>query len=218
MAEELRSEEEQLDAIKRWWGENGKSLIAGVVLAGAGVFAFKAWQNYDASQSEAASLRYQQLVSLVSQPTLDDAGTQQARKLIGELESNHGDSLYTQMAHLLDASMSVKAEDLDMAAKALQSVRDSSDDSYLQGLASLRLARIEVGRGDNDKALSLLKNPPAPLAAQAAAVRGDALVAQDKRDEAIMAYQEASSLSQQSGQPIYGLDLKLADLAAESSS
>ncbi|WP_158774754.1 YfgM family protein [Cobetia sp. L2A1] len=218
MAEELRSEEEQLDAIKRWWGENGKSLIAGVVLAGAGVFAFKAWQNYDASQSEAASLRYQQLVSLVSQPKLDEAGTQQARTLIGELESNHGDSLYTQMAHLLDASMSVKAEDLDAAAKALQSVLDNSDDSYLQGLASLRLARIEVERGDSDKALSLIKSPPAALAAQAAAVRGDALVALDKRDEAIMAYREASNLSQQSGQPIYGLDLKLADLAAESSS
>lgn len=218
MAEELRSEEEQLDAIKRWWGENGKSLIAGVVLAGAGVFAFKAWQNYDASQSEAASLRYQQLVSLVSQPKLDEAGTQQARTLIGELESNHGDSLYTQMANLLDASMSVKAEDLDAAAKALQSVLDNSDDSYLQGLASLRLARIEVERGDSDKALSLIKSPPAALAAQAAAVRGDALVALDKRDEAIMAYREASNLSQQSGQPIYGLDLKLADLAAESSS
>ncbi|MHC9036859.1 tetratricopeptide repeat protein, partial [Cobetia marina] len=55
MAEELRSEEEQLEAIKRWWSENGKSLIAGVVLAGAGIFAFKAWQNYEASQSEAAS-------------------------------------------------------------------------------------------------------------------------------------------------------------------
>jgi predicted negative regulator of RcsB-dependent stress response len=218
VAEELRSEEEQHDAIKRWWGENGKSLIAGVVLAGAGVFAFKAWQNYDASQSEAASLRYQQLVSLVSQPKLDEAGTQQARTLIGELESNHGDSLYTQMAHLLDASMSVKAEDLDAAAKALQSVLDNSDDSYLQGLASLRLARIEVERGDSDKALSLIKSPPAALAAQAAAVRGDALVALDKRDEAIMAYREASNLSQQSGQPIYGLDLKLADLAAESSS
>lgn len=221
MAEELRSEEEQLEAIKRWWSENGKSLIAGVVLAGAGVFAFKAWQNYDASQSEAASVRYQQLISLVSQPKLEDAGVKQARTLIGELESEHGDSLYTQMAHLLDASMSVKANDLDAAATALQSVIDNSDDSYLQGLASLRLARINVERGDNDAALALLKSPPAPpapLAAQAAAVRGDALAAQDKRDEAIAAYQQASTLSQESGQPVYGLDLKLADLAAESSS
>ena len=218
MAEELRSEEEQLEAIKRWWSENGKSLIAGVVLAGAGVFAFKAWQNYEASQSEAASVRYQQLISLVSQPKLEDAGVKQARTLIGELESEHGDSLYTQMAHLLDASMSVKANDLDAAATALQSVIDNSDDSSLQGLASLRLARINVERGDNDAALALLKSPPAPLAAQAAAVRGDALAAQDKRDEAIAAYQQASTLSQESGQPVYGLDLKLADLAAESSS
>ncbi|AOM00415.1 tetratricopeptide repeat protein [Cobetia marina] len=218
MAEELRSEEEQLEAIKRWWSENGKSLIAGVVLAGAGIFAFKAWQNYEASQSEAASMRYQQLISLVSQPTLEDAGVQRARNLISELESEHADSLYTQMAHLLDASMSVKADDLDAAAKALQSVVDSDADSYLKGLASLRLARLHVELGEQDKALSLLENPPTTLAAQAAAVRGDALVAQGKRDEAVAAYQEASRLSEQSGQPVYGLDLKLADLAVESPS
>ena len=42
---ELRSEEEQLDAIKRWWKSNGTSLIIGVVVAAAGVFAWKAWQN-----------------------------------------------------------------------------------------------------------------------------------------------------------------------------
>jgi predicted negative regulator of RcsB-dependent stress response len=122
------------------------------------------------------------------------------------------------MAHLLDASMSVKADDLDSAAKALQSVIDSSDDSYLTGLASLRLARVEIARGNADKALDLLQSPPTPLAAQAAAVKGDALVAQDKRDEAVAAYQEANRLSKESGQPVYGLDLKLADLAAESSS
>ena len=35
---ELRTEEEQLEAIKRWWKENGTSLLAGAVLAAAGVF------------------------------------------------------------------------------------------------------------------------------------------------------------------------------------
>ena len=40
---ELRTEEEQLEAIKRWWKENGTSLIAGVAIAAAGVFGWNAW-------------------------------------------------------------------------------------------------------------------------------------------------------------------------------
>ena len=42
---ELRSEEEQLEVVKRWWKENGTSLIAGAVLAAAGVFGWNAWQT-----------------------------------------------------------------------------------------------------------------------------------------------------------------------------
>ena len=69
---ELRSEEEQLDAVKRWWKENGMSLIAGAVLAAAGVFGWNAWQNYQQGQAEAASMRYQQLVNMTAGNELDE--------------------------------------------------------------------------------------------------------------------------------------------------
>ncbi len=39
---ELRTEEEQIEAIKRWWKENGVSLLIGAAIAAAGVFAWKA--------------------------------------------------------------------------------------------------------------------------------------------------------------------------------
>ena len=64
---ELRSEEEQLEVVKRWWKENGTSLIAGAVLAAAGVFGWNAWQNYQEGKSEAASARYQQLINMTAE-------------------------------------------------------------------------------------------------------------------------------------------------------
>ena len=76
-----RSEEEQLDIVKRWWKENGTSLIAGAALAAAGVFGWNAWQNYQQGQSEAASVRYQQLVNVATANELDEQQTASAREL-----------------------------------------------------------------------------------------------------------------------------------------
>ena len=82
---DLRSEEEQLDVAKRWWKENGTSLIAGAVLAAAGVFGWNAWQNYQEGQSEAASARYQQLVTITAANSLEEEQRAAARELISEL-------------------------------------------------------------------------------------------------------------------------------------
>ena len=87
---ELRSEEEQLDAIKRWWKSNGTSLIIGVVVAAAGVFAWKAWQNYQDSQAEAASAQYQQLLALAGQQDLGDEALSRAEGLIDTLVNDFG--------------------------------------------------------------------------------------------------------------------------------
>ena len=43
---EMRTEEEQIEAIKQWWKKNGSSLLIGVGLALAIVFGWQAWQNH----------------------------------------------------------------------------------------------------------------------------------------------------------------------------
>ena len=43
--EDYRTEEEQIEALKRWWSENGKSIVIGIALAGASVFGWRAWQD-----------------------------------------------------------------------------------------------------------------------------------------------------------------------------
>ncbi|WP_315982668.1 tetratricopeptide repeat protein [Aliamphritea spongicola] len=63
---ELRTEEEQVEALKKWWQENGKSLVLGVLLAGAIIFAWKGWQNSQQVKAETAAALYQNLIQAVA--------------------------------------------------------------------------------------------------------------------------------------------------------
>lgn len=213
---DLRSEEEQLDVVKRWWKENGTSLIAGAVLAAAGVFGWNAWQNYQEGQSEAASARYQQLVTITGANSLEDDQLAAARELIGELTDQHGRTLYAELAQLLEARLAVQEGDLAAAKAALESVADGSSRRYVQSLAWLRLARIELAEGNPEAALELLDQPITDtLAAQQANVRGDAHLALGQPEQAREAWQAALEIAQTQNQPLYGVQFKLDDIGAE---
>ncbi|NIC05780.1 tetratricopeptide repeat protein [Billgrantia bachuensis] len=208
---ELRTEEEQLEAIKRWWKENGTSLIAGVAIAIAGVVGWNAWQSYQDNQAQAASMRYQQVVNLAGSEETDEA-----RSLIDEITGDHGGTLYADLARLIDARLAVDEGELDKARDILDGVIASSKREYIQGLARLRLARLQVATDDAEAALdTLARDVPAALTAQQADVRGDALHALGRDDEARQAWQEALAVAEQRNQPIYGVQLKLDDLGAE---
>lgn len=210
---ELRSEEEQLDAIKQWWKQNGTSLIAGVALAAAGVFGWNAWQDYQVNQAEAASMRYQQLLSLSGQEELDESARARASELVAEITDEHDDTLYADLALLIDARLAVGQGDLAAARNALEAVIDASSRDYLQGLARLRLSRLQVDEGDAEAALTTLEaGVPEALAAQRANVRGDAHYAQGQEDAARQAWEEALTLAQERNQPLYGVELKLDNL------
>ncbi|WP_081195242.1 tetratricopeptide repeat protein [Halomonas sp. BC1] len=213
---DLRSEEEQLDVVKRWWKENGTSLIAGAVLAAAGVFGWNAWQNYQEGQSEAASARYQQLVTITAANSLEEEQRAAARELIGELTDQHGRTLYAELAQLLEARLAVQEGDLAAAKAALESVADGSSRRYVQSLAWLRLARIEIAEGNPEAALALLDQPITDtLAAQQANVRGDAHLALNQPEQAREAWQAALEIAQTQNQPLYGVQFKLDDIGAE---
>ena len=213
---ELRSEEEQLEVVKRWWKENGTSLIAGAVLAAAGVFGWNAWQNYQEGKSEAASARYQQLINMTAGTTLEEDQLSAAQALIDELTDDYGNTLYAELAQLLAARLAVQQGDLSAAKQALQDVASNSSRRYVQSLAWLRLARIEVAEGNPEAALALLDQPISDaLAAQQANVRGDAFLAQNQPEQARDAWQTAQSIAQTQNQPLYGVQFKLDDLGAE---
>lgn len=213
---ELRTEEEQLEAIKRWWKDNGTSLIAGVAIAAAGVFGWNAWQNYQDNRAEAASIRYQELVNLTASNSNDDAMLTQARELVTEINDEYDGTLYAELAQLLDARLAVQQQDLDGATRALEQVVDNSSRLYVQSLARLRLARLAIARDEPQEALDLLDQPIVDsLAAQRDDLRGDAHFALNQHDDARDAWQNALTLAQEQSQPLYGVQLKLDDLGTK---
>lgn len=215
---ELRTEEEQLDALKRWWKENGISLIAGVAIAAAGVFGWNAWQNYQENQASAASARYQYLINLTAGSQVDEASLNEARELVVEIVDSHGKTLYADLARLIDARLAVAQGNPADARAALETVIDVSGRDYVKGLARLRLARLQVADGDAEAALATLDaGVPDTLAAQRAEVRGDAHHALGRESEAGMAWREALDLAEAQDQPLYGVQLKLDNLGLETS-
>jgi predicted negative regulator of RcsB-dependent stress response len=66
--ESYRTEEEQLEALKRWWQENGRGIVLGVVLALGLGFGWQAWQTNQQTAAENASILYQQLLQALASP------------------------------------------------------------------------------------------------------------------------------------------------------
>ncbi|MDN3524762.1 tetratricopeptide repeat protein [Halomonas sabkhae] len=213
---EMRTEEEQLEAIKRWWKENGVSLLIGAAIAGAGVFAWNSWQDYQTGKAEAASQRYQQLLQLTSQGQLGDSARSRAEELATTLVDEHGDSLYADLGQLLSARLAVSDGDQGAARQALEGVIADSEHAYLQGLARLRLARLQVAADEAETALSTLDGEiPETLSAQRADIRGDAHFALGQNAQAADAWREALQLAEQGGDSLFGVQLKLDNLSTQ---
>ncbi|MDN3521192.1 YfgM family protein [Halomonas ramblicola] len=213
---ELRTEEEQVEALKRWWKENGLALVAGVAIAAAGVIGWNAWQGYQENQATAASMRYQQLINLTGGETLDEERLPEARALVTEIVDEHGTTLYADLARLIDARLAVTQGDNATARASLEAVIDAGRRDYVTGLARLRLARLQLADGDAEAALATLEaGVPEALAAQRAEVRGDAHHALGRDDKAGEAWREALELAEADDQPLYGVQLKLDNLGLD---
>ena len=58
MVDVYRTEEEQVEALKRWFRDNGRSLVTAILIALILVFGFRYWQDSQLRQREAASAQY----------------------------------------------------------------------------------------------------------------------------------------------------------------
>lgn len=57
------SEEQQVEAIKDWWKENGKAVIFGAVIGLGGLFGWRYYQDSVVEAREAASESYTSVIS-----------------------------------------------------------------------------------------------------------------------------------------------------------
>ncbi len=182
-----QSDEEQVEALKVWWKENGKSTIAGVVLGLGGLIGWQAWTQHQATSAEQASIQYQQLTMALS-----IGATASAAKQAELLISQHDTSSYAQFAALNIARQHLEQGDSSAAQNQLAWTLEKSSEPAIQQVARLRLARIKLSEGDSAGAAKLVNEAPRDaFAGEFAQLRGDIALANSDKEAARRAYQAA---------------------------
>ncbi len=187
MAELDLHEQEQVEALKAWWKENGKWVTGALVIGLLGFAGMQFWKSHQAGQAAEAAKLY---AEVVKQTASNDA------KRIGDaadaLVSRYGSSAYAPRAQLLAAQASLQAKDIAHAKVQLQWVVDHASETALQDTARLKLGSVLLDEKKYDEALKQLDAAhPESFTGLYADLRGDVLSAQGKTDEARAAYQQA---------------------------
>jgi predicted negative regulator of RcsB-dependent stress response len=180
-------EQEQLAALKAWWSDYGKYVLAALLALALGLGGWAGWHSWQLRQMQAAAERYLELERAVQ------AGDDRAlREAAGALAEQHPRTMYASLAALAVAKHFFDRGDLKGAKARLEWVLERGASAELRDLARLRLAAVLFDEGRHDEALRALEAKQSPgLEAQYAALRGDILVAKNQPAEARAAYRLA---------------------------
>ncbi|MFK8068310.1 MAG: YfgM family protein [Gammaproteobacteria bacterium] len=208
MVDIYASEEEQVAAIKKWWKENGTSIILGLVIGSAALFGWRAWQGQITAKGEKASLAFSQLENQLANQKVEDANVT-GKMLLEE----YATTPYASFAALKLAKIAVEADDLEMAATQLQWVIDNGNPEELKPTAIMRLAKLRLSTDNLDSAWTLISSLDETTALSSYhELKGDILLAQGKHEEARNAYLQATALSPSGPGSNKFLEMKMDDL------
>ncbi|QFS87285.1 MULTISPECIES: YfgM family protein [unclassified Marinobacter] len=210
---ELRTEEEQIQAIKDWWKKNGSSLLIGIGAALAIVFGWQAWQNHQAQQRAEAANQFATLLNAFADES-DENASETVAFVAETLRNDYGKSAYAIYGNLVLARQQMMVDgNAEAAIDSLNWALDKAADyPALSLVVRNRLARAQFAAERYDDALATLDgaaNADA-FAGVFSELRGDILLAQGDTDGARDAYLAAREQNQQGRSGI--LELKLSDL------
>lgn len=207
------TDDQQVENLKRWWRENGRSIIAGVAIAVIALIGWQQWQNYQRERGERSSDEYTAFLREIRKPDAGEGAVQRGEQLIEQ----YGGTAYGPLTAFWLAQYFVEHNELDKAAAKLRWALENADTDAERHVARLRLARVLMAQQKNDEALALVANVPSDaFASQYQELRGDILSAQGKGDEAVAAYRAALEDSKLDGSRRSIIELKLNDLGATS--
>ena len=145
------TEEQQIEALKKWWKENGTSIITGLLLGLAILFGAKSWFAYQERTAENASNIYTSLMSALSNGDHMDV-TQKAGMLIAD----YSGTPYASLAALAVARVKLEQDELEAARAQLQWAMDNAGSDVIRETARLRLVRVLIAEGNYADAETLI--------------------------------------------------------------
>jgi len=181
-------EQEQLDAFKTWWKTYGNVILTAVSVAAVCFAGVQGWKYYQHQQSLHASVQYQALTQA------DPKDSKAIKSLAAELMDKYASTPYAGRAALAAAKANYTAKDTKSAKAQLEWAANNAKEDPVKALANLQLAAIQFEEKDYDAALkTLAEKHDAGFDGLFADLKGDILVAQNKKAEAKLAYEEALS-------------------------
>ncbi|GAB3788341.1 YfgM family protein [Dyella agri] len=209
MAFDAYDDYEQSERVQKWLRENGLSIAVGIAIGLVGIFGLQQWRKHQANNEAAAATLYQQ-----AQVALAGGKPTAATAFVDELMKDYAKSPYALFAVSDQAKQQVQDKQLDKAIASLQWAESHATDPALKALVELRLASVQLAKGDSQAALTTLEAMPAgQYTGLNQELRGDALVKLGRADDARKAYQAAMTALGEDAPQHAVLQMKIDDLA-----
>ena len=200
--DDLLDEHEQSERVRAWLRQNGAGILGGVVLALALIGGWQWWQKQQLGKLAEANSRYEAVSRSLQSKDLDEAA-----KEVAALEGGQA-GIYADLAALELAKAQVEAGKYDDAIKTLRGLKVEGE---FKTLIDQRVARLLVETGKPEEALSLLGDAEDSAGLE---IRGDALVAQDKREQARDLYKQSLGKLDVAAPQRRLLEIKLMDVGS----
>lgn len=223
-----RTEEEQIEAIKKWWRTNGSSVVTALVVSLAVVFGWRIWQDHSQSQVEVASPVFQDLLEasqklMTAEQTVtpESIEVKSVESFANTLLEEHSDTRYALHALLLLAKKAVMLEEYDAAERYLKDVLRKKPEAPVDRLVRYRLAKVLMAQENYTEALEVVSlEEPEAFKAAYEELKGDISLLQDNKAAALAHYKKALEFVKAGEQGQEGsarpmLEMKYFDLAGD---
>lgn len=202
-------EQEQLDALKTWWNRYGNVLVTALLVVVVALVSYKGWAYYQHKQSAEASTKYEALIKL------DSKDSKEIQAISADLMDHYASTPYAGRAALSVAITNLTANDAKSAKAQFAWAAENAKETQIQAIANLQLAALQFEEKNYDEALKTLAiKHDEGFDGLYADLKGDILVAQNKKDEARTAYQEALNKLDAEGRYYHFTEHKLESLGS----
>ncbi|MDH3609482.1 MAG: tetratricopeptide repeat protein [Gammaproteobacteria bacterium] len=205
---EYETEEQQVEALKDWWKQNGMAVVGGAVLGISALVGWRGWNWYQEKQATEASD-----IFAVVQEAANKNDTTALQKQTNILRDNYASTPYAPLAVLHQAKNQIEQGENAAAEESLRWVLKNSKQDTVQNVARLRLARLLLADNKVDEAQAMVNSGMTDAYASLTnEIRGDIFVAKGEIEQAKEAYDQAMQAA--SGAGVEYLQLKRNDLGS----
>lgn len=203
-----QTEEEQLQAIKKWWHRYSTPILFLFSVCLLAVSGVRYWNWYQEKQLTQASLQFERLIAAYS-----DNDEKQIMAFSNSIINGYNKSVYADVAHLIMAKLhATKGEPVEAMQQLDDVVKHSQVNSFKQ-IAKIRLARLALSQKQFDSALAYVEAiDDKAYETMVYELRGDIYSAKGQYAKALGAYRVAVAKAKEQGLGNLFLEMKTSDL------